>query len=74
MKRKQKKEPSWIGKEGHKGQKCLRGVPVNKYGELKKKITVNLTPTAIAILDELSKKEGISRSEIVELFLREQVD
>ena len=71
MKNKTKNRPERVNKPSHKGQKCLRGVPINEYGELKKKITLNLTPSAIALLDALSKEQQISKSEVIERILRQ---
>ena len=48
-----------------KGVKSRRGCP-EIYDELKKPITVALTPTAVRGLDELSALMQISRSELVE--------
>ncbi len=48
-----------------KGVKSRRGCP-EIYDELKKPITVALTPTAVRGLDELSASRQISRSELVE--------
>jgi hypothetical protein len=58
-------------KREHKGQKCIRGIPVNEYRELKKKITFSLTPAAIDKLDALAEKQEVSRSEILERLLRQ---
>lgn len=48
-----------------KGVKSRRGCP-EIYDELKKPITVALTPTAVRGLDELSAAMQLSRSELVE--------
>lgn len=70
MKGKAEKRPNWMKKQGHKGQKCLRGAPVNRYQELKKKITLSLTSTALAKLNALAEEQEVSRSEILERLLR----
>jgi hypothetical protein len=36
------------------------------YGEVKKPLTVSVTPTAVAGLNEQAKEFGISRSELIE--------
>lgn len=48
-----------------KGQKNLRGQP-EMWGELKKPVTMTLTPTSISGLDALAYSLGLSRSELVE--------
>jgi hypothetical protein len=50
---------------GKKGVQNKRGVP-ELWNELKKRVALALTPTAVAGLDELASAEGISRSEFVE--------
>ncbi|OKH33635.1 hypothetical protein FACHB389_17765 [Nostoc calcicola FACHB-389] len=47
------------------GLKSLRGQP-EAYDELKKIVSVSLTPTAIDGLDNLSRTYMISRSEFIE--------
>lgn len=39
---------------------------VNEWGEIKKDVTVSITPTALANLQEIAETLGISRSELVE--------
>jgi len=46
-------------------KKKLRGVP-ELWDEVKKGVRIMLTPTAIAGVDELAQKYGLSRSEFVE--------
>ncbi|MDJ0531396.1 MAG: hypothetical protein QNJ70_02680 [Xenococcaceae cyanobacterium MO_207.B15] len=48
-----------------KGQKKSKGVP-ELYDEVKKRVNLSLTPTAIAGLDRLSQELNLSRSELVE--------
>ena len=48
-----------------KGLKSLRGQP-EAYDELKKIVSVSLTPTAIKGLDDLARTHVISRSELLE--------
>lgn len=48
-----------------KGQKKLKGIP-ELHNEVKKRVNLSLTPTAIAGLDKLSKSIELSRSELVE--------
>lgn len=48
-----------------KGQKKSKGVP-ELYNEVKKRVNLSLTPTAIAGLDKLSQELHLSRSELVE--------
>lgn len=51
-------------------QKRVRGVSVNPWGEVKKRFNISLTPSAIAVADELAKERGCSRSELIEELLR----
>lgn len=53
-------------KQGCKQQKSMRGVPDNPYGEVKRNVSLSLTPTAVAGLDQLSQIRQISRSELIE--------
>ena len=48
-----------------KGKKTSKGYP-ELYDEVKKRVNLSLTPTAIAGLDELSQELDLSRSELVE--------
>ncbi|MBD0263755.1 MAG: ribbon-helix-helix protein, CopG family [Tolypothrix sp. T3-bin4] len=48
-----------------KGLKSRRGQPEH-YSEIKKCVSIGITPTALAGLDELSQERGISRSEMIE--------
>jgi hypothetical protein len=52
-------------KPSRKGVKSMRGQP-EVYDELKKIVSLSLTPTALAGLDESSERLNISRSELVE--------
>lgn len=56
---------SAMPKKGQKGQKSLKGQP-ELYDELKNRVMVSLTPTAVAGLDALAKSIDLSRSELVE--------
>ena len=48
-----------------KGQKKSKGVP-ELYDEVKKRVNLSLTPSAIAGLDKLAEEFDLSRSELVE--------
>ena len=48
-----------------KGKKTPQGYP-ELYDEVKKRVNLSLTPTAIAGLDKLSQELNLSRSELVE--------
>ncbi len=48
-----------------KGKKTSQGYP-ELYDEVKKRVNLSLTPTAIAGLDKLSQEFNLSRSELVE--------
>ncbi|MEL6442218.1 MAG: ribbon-helix-helix protein, CopG family [Cyanobacteria bacterium J06621_8] len=48
-----------------KGQKKSKGVP-ELHDEVKKRVNLSLTPTAIAGLDKLAEESDLSRSELVE--------
>ena len=48
-----------------KGQKKSKGVP-ELHDEVKKRVNLSLTPTAIAGLDKLAQEFDLSRSELVE--------
>ena len=52
-------------KVARKGVKSMRGQP-EAYNELKRIVTVSLTPTAVAGLDQCARDRSISRSELVE--------
>ncbi len=56
-------------KQSRKGIKSHRGQP-EIYDELKKVVSLSLTPTAVTKLDQLSQEIGISRSEFVERIAR----
>lgn len=66
---KKAKTSDWSRKPSHKGQKCMRGVPL-MHDEVKQKVTLCLTPTALARLLELSNEQECSRSEVIEQWLR----
>lgn len=65
-----KKLPSYRIKAKHPGQKCVRDIPTNKYGEIKKDITLSLTPSAQNLLQKFAIKLNCSRSEVIEEMLR----
>ena len=67
---KNKKQSSLGKKQPHKGKKCRRGQPNNQYGELKKRLSVTLTSTAINNLSVIAEQEGLSYSELLERVLR----
>jgi hypothetical protein len=52
-------------KPSRKGLKSTRGQPEH-YSEIKKGVSIGITPTALAGLDELSQQRAISRSEMIE--------
>lgn len=52
------------------GKARRRGAPII-HEELKEKLNLTLTPTAIEKLTATAKKEGISRSELVERWARQ---
>ena len=52
-----------------KGQKKTKGIP-ELYNEVKKLVSLSLTPTAIMELDNLAKGSSLSRSEFVEQIAR----
>lgn len=41
-----------------------------EYGEIKERINISLTPTAMKLLDEQGAALGVSRSELIERFAR----
>jgi hypothetical protein len=55
-----------------KGQKKSKGVP-ELHNEVKKRVNLSLTPTAIAGLDKLSEEFNLSRSELVEQIGRSNI-
>jgi len=50
---------------GKKGKRSIRGVP-DIWDELKKRVNLTLTATAIDGLDTLAASYGLNRSEFVE--------
>lgn len=50
--------------------KGLKGMPRTEHEEKKKVMTLSITPTAIASLDDAADKLNISRSELVERIAR----
>lgn len=66
-----KSVPTTQRKASHKGKKCRRGEPIY-YEETKRRISLWLTPSAIATLGEKAEDLECSRSEVVERWLREQ--
>lgn len=59
-------------KVAQKGVKSMRGQP-EMYDELKKIVTVSLTPTAVAGLDQYARDRSISRSELIERIGRQVI-
>jgi len=55
--------PKHPGKRGQKGEGML-------WPERKQNCNLNLTPTALGVLEELATKGEMSRSEIIEQWLR----
>lgn len=55
-----------------KGSKRVKGVP-ELQDELKTRVNLSLTPTAIANLDVMANERGISKSELVERIARRQI-
>ncbi|OKH29999.1 hypothetical protein NIES2101_42790 [Calothrix sp. HK-06] len=51
------------------GQKSLRNVP-EMYDEIKKSVSLSLTPTAVKKLDILAGNMSLSRSEFIEQIAR----
>ncbi len=63
------KKQSYERKRSHKGIACRKGEPIF-WNELKKRLNLSLTPTAIANLTKIAEAENISRSEALERILR----
>ncbi|ACK73949.1 CopG domain protein DNA-binding domain protein (plasmid) [Gloeothece citriformis PCC 7424] len=55
-----------------KGRKRVKGVP-ELHDELKTRVSISLTPTAVTGLDNLANQHGLSRSEFIELIGREKI-
>jgi hypothetical protein len=68
-KKKDQKATKQRPKQAHPGIKCIRGEPLY-YSELKKRISLTLTPTAIEQLSRLADATELSRSELLERYLR----
>lgn len=64
--------PASRRKQKHKGVQCRRGKPLY-YGELKQHCNLMLTQTALDKLEELALSSNISRSEVIEQWLRSQI-
>jgi hypothetical protein len=73
MKKNKQNKPLYQYRLPCKDKKCLRGEPIY-YEELKKSLNLTLTPTAIEKLNNLAMEQGISRSEVVERWLRSQTE
>jgi metal-responsive CopG/Arc/MetJ family transcriptional regulator len=43
---------------------------LSQYGEVKQRVNISITPTAIQALDAIAEKEGLSRSEVIERYAR----
>ena len=56
-------------KGSHKGIDCRKGEPIF-WDELKERINLSLTPTAIAKLTQIASEENLTRSEALERILR----
>lgn len=56
-----------------KGQKKTKGTP-ELYNEVKKQVSLSLTPTAVKKLDDLAKKHRLSRSELIEQIARGSIN
>jgi hypothetical protein len=56
-------------KGSHKGIACRKGEPIF-WDELKERINLSLTPTAIANLTQIAEEENLTRSEVLERILR----
>ncbi len=54
-------------------KRVARGQDMYGYGEQKQRCNLTLTPTAIAILDRVAKANGLSKSEYLERWLRNEV-
>ena len=67
---KKKEKSSLPHKLPHEGKKCKRGEPLNQYGELKKRLSVTLTSTAIKNLSTVAEQDSPSCSELLERVLR----
>lgn len=68
-KKKKQTEVKHFSKQAHPGTKCVRGEPLY-YSQLKNRISLTLTPSAIARLSEIADAVGLSRSELLERYLR----
>jgi hypothetical protein len=67
--KKQKPTAKLPGKLSHKGKACRRDQPIN-HDELKKPINLMLTPLAREKFNQMAIQSGLSRSEILERWLR----
>ena len=66
LKKQKRLEKALRKPEEPKPHKSVRGQPNNCHGELKKNLTVSLTPTGRAGIDEICATLGITRSEFLE--------
>ena len=62
-------QPNFKRKGSHKGIACRKGKPIF-WAELKERINLSLTPTAIAKLTQIAEEKNITRSEALERILR----
>ncbi len=53
-----------------KGKKAVKGESMTGYGEVKERINITLTPTAIASSTAEAETQSISRSELFEKYAR----
>ncbi|MGB3494944.1 MAG: hypothetical protein WBA57_19595 [Elainellaceae cyanobacterium] len=54
--------------------KCVRGIAELYPNEKKRQFNITLTPTALLTLEKIANEIGESRSQIVELTLRGEID
>ena len=66
LKKQKRLEKALRKPEEPKPHKSVRGRHNNRHGELKKNVTVSLTPTGRAGIDEICDTLGITRSEFLE--------
>lgn len=66
-------QPKYQRKISHEGIACRRGQPIY-YDEKKERCNLMLTPTALEKLKELAISHQISRSEVLERWLRGTLD
>lgn len=62
--------PHFSRKINHKGKACRRGKPIY-YDQVKRHCNLMLTPKAIETLGKQAERLKVSRSEVIERWLRE---